>query len=94
MKQLVILPYDTPHLVTRFIAQWKQIKGYPSPQTLTIGEIIELLIATSSHLHHEESDGRFFNNIMINNESVISWDGDELIDILLYEAIESIKKRY
>lgn len=93
MKQSVSLPHDTPPYIQEFILVWKKRKGYQENPSLSLGEAIELIIATSNNLHNEDSDGRFFNHSLQNNESLIAWDGEELIDTLLYEVIENIKKR-
>jgi hypothetical protein len=93
MKQVVILSSDLPQTIKDFILLWKQTKGYSNPDSLDVGEVIELLIATSHNLRHEESDGRFFNNILMNEESLIAWEGEELIDILFYEVIQNIRHR-
>ncbi len=84
---------EVPQNVAEFISIWKRRKKYSPEPSLTLGECIELLIATTYNFHKEESDGRFFNNALTNNESSILWDGEELIDILFYELIETIKHR-
>jgi hypothetical protein len=93
MKQAIDLTTADPRIVT-FITHWKQKKGYSSPDQLLLGEVIELLIATTRNLHHEDGDGRFFNHLLTNNESSVGWDGQELIDILYYEVQEALKKLF
>ena len=92
MKQRANLHEVTP-AVSKFILLWKKRKGYDQTETLTIGECIELLVATTYNLHLEDSDGRFFNKILTNSESSVSWDGDELVDILIYEVIHAVYSR-
>ncbi len=75
-----------------FIDLWRTRKGYNNAEPLSLGECLELLIATSRNMHKDWSDSRFFNNIMTNKESLLAWDGEELIDILWYEARQQIKK--
>jgi len=74
------------------ISAWKHNKGYTSP-LLTLGQCIEFMVAISYNLHFDNSDGRFFNKILINNESVIAWEGDELIDILWFEITKILQFR-
>ncbi len=83
---------SNPHVIT-FIDTWKKRKKYDEAQTLTIGQCMELMIGVSYNLHFEESDGRFFNKILTNAESLVGWDGEELIDILFYELVTTIQKR-
>ncbi len=92
MKQVVDFNQQ-PKYIQEYIFLWKEKKHYLCDSKLNIGECIELLIATAYNLHFDNSDGRFFNKILINNESVIAWEGEELIDIIYYELIENIKLR-
>jgi hypothetical protein len=97
MKQTINL--DEEELITReraFILLWKKRRYHNEVPILTIGEVIELLIGVTHNLHFEESDGRFFNNILLNNESSIGWEGmgGELIDILFYELRQALKTRF
>lgn len=99
MKQLIDLnEFEPPEYVIEFILNWKKKKHYSESFNLTLGETIELLMAVTYTFYRDDSDGRFFNNSLQNNESAIEWDGNkqegyELIDILYYEAIQLIKKR-
>jgi hypothetical protein len=92
MKQYFILDNDTPQNVRLFIEVWQRKKGYTISPVLSYGHLVELQMAVSNNLHYEESDPRFFNNILINNESVIGWEGQEPIDIVAYEVIQNIKR--
>ncbi len=93
MKQKIILTdQEQPAYVSKFINLWKTKKKYPLDEEVNVGQVIELLIATSYNLHKDNSDSRFFNNILVNAESVIAWDGEELIDMLFYEVIQNIKR--
>lgn len=84
---------QTPSLVKAFIVHWKQ-KKYPSESPfLTLGQCIELLFYVSRNYRQEDSDGRFFNHVISNNESSIAWEGETLIDILYYECVQVIKQR-
>jgi hypothetical protein len=80
----------------QLILIWKKRKHYTEEPTLSLGEVIEYLIGISYTFHHDFGDGRFFNNILINNESVIAWDGepDELIDVLFYEVRAMLHKAF
>lgn len=71
------------------ILYWLKLKNY---HELNLGTCIELLADVSHNLHTEDSDGRFFNNILINDESVFGWDGIEPITIIWYEIVKNIKK--
>ena len=94
MKQLIDLNLEgLSEREWDFILTWKKRKYHEDLPILTLGHCIELLIATTYNLHKESSDSRFFNNIISNNESVIAWDGNELIDILFYEVRQAIKIR-
>jgi NTP pyrophosphatase (non-canonical NTP hydrolase) len=95
MRQLINL-YETDLLPKEreFIIHWKERKHYPNTTSLTIGEAIELLIATTTNLHKDDSIGRFFNNVLDNGESAVLYDGDELLDILFYAVKRAIKQRF
>ena len=71
---------------------WKKYKRY-GEDFCHIGHYLELIDAFSNNHRLEMSDGRFFNHLLLNNESTVGWDGVELIDILHYETCEIIKKR-
>lgn len=93
MKQVINFTADTPSNVKYFIKEWKRIQNYPQTDYLTIGECLEILIGTTYNLRKEDSSGQFFNHLLTNAESIVGWDGQELIDILFYEVIGAIKKR-
>jgi hypothetical protein len=96
MRQVITLNQwaETPPRVQAFIISWKKRKGYAHESPLlTLGQAIELSIAFGYRFHQDFSDGRFFNNILINEECVIAWDGDELLDTLYYAIVQDIKKR-
>lgn len=94
MKQFINLSNEPMTEYERlFIMLWKKNKKYEDYRVLSLGECLELIIATTYNLHHEESDTRFFNHILTNDESLIAWEGTELIDILFFEALQGIKKR-
>lgn len=59
---------------------------------LNLGMCIELLIGLTHNFHTDYADPRFFNNILTNRESLIAWDGKELIDILFYEVKQAIRR--
>lgn len=84
---------ETPETIRAIITDWKKRKGYTDTPTLTLGYCIEYLTGISRNLHLEFSDGRTFNHILINNESVFGWDGEEPIDILFHEIVATLKKR-
>jgi hypothetical protein len=74
----------------RFIELWREKKKYSTREYLSVGDILELLIATTHTLEKDGSDGRFFNNLLHNEESIIGWDGEDLTDILLYQLKKNI----
>jgi len=71
---------------------WKKYKGY-GQEFPHVGHYLEFIDAFSTNHKVEMSDGRFFSHLLLNNESSIAWEGQELIDILHYEACDIIKKR-
>lgn len=93
MKQSINFKEKIPESISKFILIWKSNKGYDSDDNLTIGQTIELLVATTYNLHKDHSDGRFYDKLLLNEESSIGWQGEELIDILFYEAAKNIEKR-
>jgi hypothetical protein len=90
MKQLLNLTSEDPRVV-EFIRIWMERKGYSGD--LTIGYCLELLIGITQNFHTDHSVGRFFNHVLENEESAISFDGEELLDILYYELRKAILKR-
>lgn len=70
------------------VLYWLKKKQY---RELNLGVCIELLADISYNLHSDDSDGRFFDNILINHESVVGWDGQELINIIWFEICQNIK---
>lgn len=72
------------------ILWWLSYRGY---RQLNLGTCLELLKDVSYYLHQEESDGRFFNNIMMNHESVFGWDGDaaEPIATIWWDICDRLK---
>lgn len=94
MKQVLNLKeVETPTYVSHFVSVWKRNKGYGEELTVNVGQCIELLIAVSYNFSKENSTGRFFNNALINEESFLGWDGDELIDILFFEVMKNLAMR-
>ena len=91
MKQEIILAQNT--VSSLFIKAYKACKKYPNANVLLLGEAIEILAAVSTNLHKEYSDGRFFNWVLMNTESSIAWDGEQLLDILFFEIEENVKRR-
>ena len=71
---------------------WKRYKGY-GKEFPHIGHYLELINALSTNHKMEMSDGRFFSHLLLNAESSVGWEGEELIDILHYETVEIMKKR-
>lgn len=94
MKQFVTF---TEHDLTlnekEFLFIWKKRKYNDENPYLTIGECLELLVALTSNLKFDMSDGRFFNNMLINTESIVGWEGKELIDILFYELKLALRRK-
>jgi hypothetical protein len=97
MKQTIDLTKEPlPEKEKEFILIWKRRRNYGESMELSIGECIELLIGASYNFHRDFADSRFFNNILINHESTIAWDGepDELIDNLFYELRSVLHKAF
>jgi len=92
MKQFIPLDQLTPQ-ERDHITRWRHIKHYDQERDLSLGEILELIIALSYNLHTEWSDGRFFHSILVNEESIVAWEDEELIDGLFYEFQQQFKRR-
>lgn len=93
MKQFsTALSEERPSVRLAFLL-WKRYKGYNSTGGTPIGEYLEIIDTFSTNHKKEWSDGRFFGHILLNHESSVAWEGEELVDILHYEACEIIKKR-
>lgn len=71
---------------------WKRYKGYCDTCWPSIETYMDMLDAFSTNHKKEMSDGRFFNNLFLNAESSIGYDGDSLKAILHYEVCDIIKK--
>jgi hypothetical protein len=76
----------------QYINLWREKKKYPKRDFLSVGDVIELLLATTYTLEQEGSDTRFFNFCLHNEESVISWDGEDPVYIWVYQIQKNIKK--
>ena len=72
---------------------WKKHKGYCDACFPSLEAYIDMLEAFSSNHKRDMSDGRFFNNLFLNAESSIGYDGDSLKSILHYEVCDIIKRR-
>jgi len=92
MKQTIELINERPNIRLVFLL-WQKYKKYECACFPHIGHYLELIDALSTNHKLEMSDGRFFNHLLLNNESSIGYDGEELIDILHYETVEILKKR-
>jgi hypothetical protein len=90
-QQTTELILERPSVQLVFLL-WKKYKGYGS-EFPHVGHYIELLDAFSTNHKMEMSDGRFFSHLLLNAESSVGWEGEELIDILHYETVEIIKRR-
>ena len=76
-----------------FLAMWKLKKGYPPTKEFSFGEVIELSLALTNDLSHEDSDGRTFNNILKYDEVILGWEGQEPLDITFYELNQKLRRR-
>lgn len=85
------LIYERPNIRLVFLL-WYKFKGY-GPEFPHIGHYLELINAFSTNHKLEMSDGRFFTHLLLNAESSVGWEGEELIDILHYETVNIIKGR-
>ncbi len=91
---------ELPPKAQALIFEWQKKHNYPYDYALSIGDCIELLTEITRNLHKEvdllgeynEMQGSYFDNILANSESVIAWQGKELIDILFYEISITLKK--
>lgn len=82
---------QAPVSVQAFIVAWKKRKGYTEPY-LTIGHCIELYMGISYRLRTEDySDTKSY--VLEGDEFVITWEGEELLDIVWYEVVQTLKKR-
>lgn len=72
---------------------WQKYKGYCSNCFPTLESYLDMLDVFSTNHKKEWSDGRTFNNLFLNNESSVGYDGDSLKAILHYEVCDILKKR-
>ena len=84
--------------VQEFIIIWKQKKRYtPENPLLTLGEALELAIAVAIRTDHGHSADGFlhgtYNHVITMTEAQIGYDGEELIDTVVYWCSEMIKFR-
>ena len=82
-----------PQYVISFIEEWKRIKHYQNTPTLTLGHCIELFIGVSYRLRYEEILHGVKNYVLEGDEFVVAHDGKELIEVIFYECVETLKKR-
>lgn len=71
---------------------WQKYKKHCDSCWPSIETYLAMLDAFSTNHKKEWSDGRFFNNLFLNAESSIGYDGDSLKAILHYETVDVIKK--
>lgn len=91
MKQKAEFINERPS-VRLVLLLWKKYKGYDDcfPH---LGHLVEILSVFSRNHTKDNSDGRFFDNLLLNEESSLGWMGSEPIDILSYETASVIKQR-
>lgn len=84
MRQSLPLPSLLPQ-TREFIVRFRIRKNYPYTDIVTIGEIIEILLG-SPVMHHDTSfEGSLvFDTILDLQELKIGFDGDSLLDMLLF----------
>jgi hypothetical protein len=61
--------------------------------SLSIGELIVFLQEESQYFHKDDILHGTKNCVLDCPEVVVAYDGDELADILLYEAVQVIKRK-
>ena len=94
MKQTQDIRINANKLVQITIFKWLKAKNYPLNPNLPLGYYIELLCDFTQNHHLEEIASGVFNHLVTNEESIIGWQGEQLIDILEYEVIQAIKKKH
>ncbi len=72
---------------------WQKYKQHCETCWPSIETYLAMLDAFSTNHKIEWSDGRTFNNLFLNNESSIGYDGDSLKAILHFEVCEVLKQR-
>lgn len=91
MKRKILFPSNEfSDFQIQYIKLWREKKHYLNTPYLDVGDIIELLFATTHTLEVDGSDGRFFNYCLHNEESLIAWDGDDPLDIWVYQVKQNI----
>lgn len=71
---------------------WKKYKGYCDDCFPSFEVYLDMIDSFSTNHKKDMSDGRFFNNIFLNSESSIAYDGENLRYILHYEVCDILKK--
>lgn len=93
--------YLTPELksiaspdVMIFVTAYQEVTNRPITQNLCLCDVLDLLRDFSPTFHHEMSDGRFFEHILINQRapSVFGYDGTDPLYSFWYEAVAIIKR--
>lgn len=100
MKQFIDLDNEEMSKKERdFIVLWKERKYSDPSSTLSVGECWELLIALKGQ-HHETSvideliGGSYFNNVLLTEDLVLAYEGEELVDILFYNVRKELRRRF
>lgn len=83
---------ETSALMQEFIPRWRLKKNYSQSQNLDIADCLEILFATPA-FHAETSLHGTFNYVLELKEVQVGYDGDELLDILVYYLEAYIKQR-
>lgn len=87
-EHLLLAPPD----VLKFIEIWQKETSRPVTQLLCLCDVLDLLMTFSTRKHKDWSDGRTFNNILINEESILGWDGEDKLYIFWYELVLVLKR--
>ncbi len=99
MKQRI--DYATEDLTEHereFLKLWKLRKYQDDTTILTVGDCLELLIALEGQRHEvsvidELLGGSYFNNVLVTEDLILAYEGDELLDILFYNVRKALRRR-
>ena len=93
MKKEIALTSLSP-LTQQFIALYRRKKNYPKAPTIDIAQSIEILLATTAAHRDTSFEGSTtFDRIIDLKEFKLGYDGEELLDILVYYLENYIKNR-
>lgn len=83
---------ESPRIRLVFLL-WQRYKKHCDSCWPNLETYTAMLDAFSRNHVKDYSDGRFFDHLLMNQDSSVMWNGDKLKDILHWEVIDVIKKR-